>query len=115
MTPVAETTGAWLEQFTNQPAAPAWLQPLRESAFRRFAELGFPTTHDEDWRFTNVAPIARTSFAPGRTGEVATRLAKGPIQLVSDDTSGPANAAPGTRALTAFEKLRQSVINASFP
>ena len=82
MTPVAETTGARLEQFTNQPAPPAWLQPLRESAFRRFAELGFPTTHDEEWRFTNVAPIARTTFAPGRTGQVATKPAKGPIQLV---------------------------------
>jgi Fe-S cluster assembly protein SufD len=82
MTAVAETTGAWLEQYTNQLPAPAWLAPLREAAFRRFAELGFPTTHDEEWRFTNVAPIARTTFAPGRKGVVQTKLAKGPIQLV---------------------------------
>src|ERR1019366_8428389 len=34
-------------------------QGLRETAFQRFLELGFPTTHDEEWRFTNVAPIAR--------------------------------------------------------
>ena len=34
-------------------------QTLRETAFQRFQELGFPTTHDEEWRFTNVAPIAR--------------------------------------------------------
>ena len=34
-------------------------QELRETAFHRFQELGFPTTHDEEWRFTNVAPIAR--------------------------------------------------------
>jgi Fe-S cluster assembly protein SufD len=39
-----------------------WLKKLREEAFARFAEVGFPTTHDEDWRFTNVAPIARTTF-----------------------------------------------------
>ena len=51
MTAVSEQTGAWLEQFTNLPAAPAWLQPLRENGFRRFAELGFPTTHNEEWRF----------------------------------------------------------------
>ncbi|MGB2692506.1 MAG: Fe-S cluster assembly protein SufD, partial [Thermodesulfobacteriota bacterium] len=25
-------------------------------------DLGFPTPQDEDWRFTNVAPIARSSF-----------------------------------------------------
>jgi Fe-S cluster assembly protein SufD len=82
MTAVAETTGAWLEQFTNQTSAPAWLQPLRAAAFQRFAELGFPNTHNEEWRFTNVAPIARTTFTPGRKGAVQAKLAKGPIQLV---------------------------------
>jgi Fe-S cluster assembly protein SufD len=39
-----------------------WLRKLRADAFARFCEKGFPTTHDEDWRFTNVAPIARTHF-----------------------------------------------------
>ena len=39
-----------------------WLRKLREEAFARFCETGFPTTHDEDWRFTNVSPIARTEW-----------------------------------------------------
>jgi Fe-S cluster assembly protein SufD len=39
-----------------------WLRQLRREAFARFCEVGFPTTHDEDWRFTNVAPIATTAF-----------------------------------------------------
>jgi Fe-S cluster assembly protein SufD len=82
MSAVAEQTGQWLEHFTNQPPAPAWLQPLRETAFARFAELGFPSTHNEEWRFTNVAPIARTTFAAGRQGVVETKLVRGPIQLV---------------------------------
>ncbi len=62
MTPVAEQTGAWLESFTRQQPAAPWIQKLREAAFARFTETGFPTTHDEEWRFTNVAPIARTRF-----------------------------------------------------
>src|SRR6266436_102017 len=41
---------------------PPWLREIREAASERFAELGFPTTRDEDWRFTNVAPLARISF-----------------------------------------------------
>jgi Fe-S cluster assembly protein SufD len=82
MTAVAEQTGAWLEHFTNQPPAPAWWQPVRDAAFARFVELGFPDTHHEEWRFTNVAPIARTRFAAGRKGGVETKLARGPIQLV---------------------------------
>jgi len=60
---VATQTGACLELFTKQPAAAPWVQALREAAFQRFAELGFPTTHDEEWRFTNVAPISRSAFA----------------------------------------------------
>src|ERR1017187_1107436 len=65
MSAVAEQTVAWLEHFIGQPPAPAWLQSLRDAAFARFAELGFPTTHNEEWRFTNVSAIARTAFAPG--------------------------------------------------
>jgi len=38
--------------------------PLRQGGFARFAELGFPTLQHEDWRFTNVAPIAKLPFQP---------------------------------------------------
>jgi Fe-S cluster assembly protein SufD len=46
---------------TSTVATP-WLAELREKAGESFDKLGFPTTHDEDWRFTNVAPIARTKW-----------------------------------------------------
>jgi Fe-S cluster assembly protein SufD len=69
MTAVAEQTGAWLAEFTQLPAAAPWVRELREAAFQRFATLGFPTTHDEEWRFTSVAPIARTNFQPGGAGD----------------------------------------------
>ncbi|HEX4007122.1 MAG TPA: Fe-S cluster assembly protein SufD [Acidobacteriaceae bacterium] len=64
-----EQLESWLENFTEaQNDAPGralpWLKKLREDAFARFCETGFPTTRDEDWRFTNVAGIARTAFRP---------------------------------------------------
>jgi Fe-S cluster assembly protein SufD len=40
---------------------------LRESAIGRFAELGFPTAHDEEWRFTNIATLTRLSFGRAST------------------------------------------------
>ena len=43
---------------------PAWLMEIRKSAFSQFSRLGFPTTNDEEWRFTNVGPIATTDFKP---------------------------------------------------
>ena len=52
------------ERFENQAAQPAWLLPLRRAGMARFAEFGFPTLQQEDWRFTNVAPIAKLPFHP---------------------------------------------------
>ena len=45
-----------------------WLRTLRRDAFARFCEVGFPTTRDEDWRFTNVSAIAQTPFRLARSG-----------------------------------------------
>jgi Fe-S cluster assembly protein SufD len=50
---------------------PAWVARLREGAFARFEELGFPTTDEEEWKYTNVAPVARAEFMPA---EGATKL-----------------------------------------
>jgi len=40
------------------------IERIREEARQRFNDVGFPTTHDEDWRFTSVSPISRTAFVP---------------------------------------------------
>jgi len=42
--------------------APAWLKALRDGAIARFDALGFPTTKQEAWRFTSVAPLVETAF-----------------------------------------------------
>ena len=41
-----------------------WLDDLRNTAMERFSELGFPSVKDEEWKYTNVAPIARMSMRP---------------------------------------------------
>lgn len=43
-------------------AAPAWVKERREAAAKHFAAVGFPTTRLEDWRFTNVSPIAEANW-----------------------------------------------------
>lgn len=43
----------------GQERTPSWLQALHKGGIAHFAELGFPTREHEEWRFTNVAPIAR--------------------------------------------------------
>ena len=53
---------ATFERFEAQAPPPAWMSPLRKAGITRFAELGFPTLQQEDWRFTNVAPLASLPF-----------------------------------------------------
>jgi Fe-S cluster assembly protein SufD len=49
---------------------PVWLGQLREDGWARFSARGFPTTHDEDWRFTNLAALAKMRFQRAAAGEV---------------------------------------------
>jgi Fe-S cluster assembly protein SufD len=67
VTTAIQNVEGYLETFTDFAKRATgdnlpWLRKLREDAFARFCEAGFPTTHDEDWRFTNVSAIARTPF-----------------------------------------------------
>src|ERR1700730_5648041 len=43
---------------------PAWLQSLRENSFDQFERAGFPNIKQEEWKYTNVSPIAKGNFAP---------------------------------------------------
>ncbi len=52
------------ERFEREAKQPSWVFPLRKAGIARFAELGFPTINDEDWRFTNISPIVRLPFRP---------------------------------------------------
>ena len=52
-----------LERSLNGESASP-IHAKRRSALAHFVELGFPTTHDEDWRFTNILPIKNTQFQP---------------------------------------------------
>lgn len=61
-----------LEAFGSPEKAgdPKWLLDLRNIGASAFAGLGFPTLRNEDWRFTNVAPITELPFEPARAVSV---------------------------------------------
>jgi Fe-S cluster assembly protein SufD len=72
---VSEQLGAYLESFAKlderaQEGTPRWLRELRQEAFARFCQTGFPTTHQEDWRFTNISALGRTPFELARGAQV---------------------------------------------
>jgi Fe-S cluster assembly protein SufD len=76
MVTTAERLSSYVEAYSELRAQglerePVWLRQLREDAWTRFHAKGFPTTHDEDWRFTNVAVLARTPFRRAAEGDAA--------------------------------------------
>ncbi len=54
-----------------------WLNELRKAGLARFEAVGFPTTEQEEWRFTNVAPISKIPFeiSEGKVSKAATEAA----------------------------------------
>ena len=59
-----------LQQFVEQyqdlgaqrASEPRWLLAKRQAAIARLSSEGLPTARLEDWKYTNVAPLLKTSF-----------------------------------------------------
>jgi len=51
-----------------------WLKQLREQALEQLATRGFPTFHDEDWKYTNVHPITKRNFIFATTQQNTTAI-----------------------------------------
>ena len=66
----------------------AAIKALRERAFAAFVAKGFPTQQDEDWKYTNVSPIAKERWQTAAAG----------IELEHEDA--------GIRAHELFERFR---------
>lgn len=54
-----------MTQVAEDKLVGAWDEAIREAAKARCEAMAFPSTKDEEWRFTNVSPIVKTSFRPG--------------------------------------------------
>ncbi len=53
------------------PSSSLWFERLRESAMDRFEQLGFPSVKEEEWKYTNITPLARAEFVPILRGDRA--------------------------------------------
>lgn len=51
----------------------AWLELVRISAMDRFEQLGFPSVRDEEWKYTNLASLAKENFQPAISSQEIAR------------------------------------------
>jgi len=75
---------------------PAWLVARRQEAAARFAEVGIPSSRDEEWRVTPVGALAATAWqgvgssSPVTAEQVAAlRLSDGPLAVLVDGRYAP--------------------------
>jgi Fe-S cluster assembly protein SufD len=62
-----EHTGRYISAFkdwhsSENGRAPSWVTELRQAGISSFASLGFPTTKQEEWKYTNVEPLVSRPF-----------------------------------------------------
>ena len=76
-------------QKNGSSRGPAWLKELRESAIASFERLGFPTTRDEDWKYTSVDSIVSTVFERGEHDPGSKAVTAAEISALA--FSGPAD------------------------
>jgi Fe-S cluster assembly protein SufD len=102
---------------------PDWVRALKRDGIERFAAAGFPTTRDENWRTTSLAPLAGLAFRPAATGSDgvgaadlgrAGVVAPGAFRLVfvngryAPDLSSRGALPPGTQATSLAAALERS-------
>jgi Fe-S cluster assembly protein SufD len=102
--------------FSPRPPAPAgekaWLAALRRRAFAHFEAHGFPTAHDEEWRFTGLQPITGADWAPAAGRTIVSSLPDGVRRLTLSEAGPEVEGALGS--VVSFEKNAFTALNASF-
>ena len=68
MSAISKDFNAYVSAFdglsTRRKDEPSWLRAFRENSFELFQAVGFPSVEEEEWKYTNVAAIARTNLTP---------------------------------------------------
>lgn len=84
MSPLAEARKRFLAHAAarGREGGPAWLAALRADGAVAFADAGLPDTNLEEWRYTNVTPLARLPFEPAPAGA-------GPVREEVESISSP--------------------------
>src|SRR5690348_15074128 len=86
---MVSSTAVMESQFTEQfkgfikNESDTKLRRLREEAYALFRDSGFPTVKNEDWKYTNVAPIAKEEWRAEFCPSVLADLDKSSLELLS--------------------------------
>lgn len=64
VTELVKSENHYLTAFRELVPTMPWLELVRSGAIDRFEQLGFPTVRDEEFKYTNLASLAKERFQP---------------------------------------------------
>ena len=64
VTEVVKSENSYQTAFRSVSPTVPWLELVRSSAMDRFEQLGFPSIREEEWKYTNLAALAKENFVP---------------------------------------------------
>ena len=67
---MSESLEFYVNDLADVPTYAPWILDLKQQARSDFARLGFPTKHDEDWKYTSTAPLLQHTFSKRRTSDL---------------------------------------------
>ncbi|HSE18550.1 MAG TPA: Fe-S cluster assembly protein SufD [Pyrinomonadaceae bacterium] len=77
VTELVKSENSYQAAFRSVRPTVAWLDLVRNSAMDRFEQLGFPPVREEDWKYTNLATLAKEEFVPVTSGSTEAREVEG--------------------------------------
>jgi Fe-S cluster assembly protein SufD len=77
VTELVKSENSYQAAFRSVRPTVAWLELVRSSAMDRFEQLGFPSVREEDWKYTNLATLAKEEFVPVMSGSTDAREVEG--------------------------------------
>lgn len=64
VTELVKSENSYQAAFRSVAPTVPWLELVRNGAMDRFEQLGFPSVREEDWKYTNLAALAKENFVP---------------------------------------------------
>jgi len=64
VTELVKSENSYQTAFRSVAPTVPWLELVRNSGMDRFEQLGFPSVREEDWKYTNLAALAKENFVP---------------------------------------------------
>jgi len=79
--PMKPEARPYLDAFAETAGEPRWLRDARRHGLSRFAELGFPSRRNENWRYLNLQPLEKAPLLPGAVSREVSKARLADIAL----------------------------------